>query len=581
VSRPARLCALALAVACLLAGCVTAPTSGPVREGLPVTGAEVPGLAVRPLARPPADGMTPEQIVTGFLDASAAVGQDETAREYLTVEASAAWRPGDGITVLQSDNPALTRSGATVVLEGVQVGSVSSSGVWSERVPAPIMVPFPLAQVQGQWRIAEAPAGLVLSRSTLTRGFQVLPVQYLDPDRSTTVPDPRIVPRTAPQALATALVSALLAGPSAWLAPAVVSAFPPGTALVSGAVPVTEGVAMVDATGMAADPDEAARGALAAQLAWTLAGVPGVTAVSLRVDGRDVPLGQGRGPFVLTEAAAFDPDALASDRVLYGIGADGTAAAVRNGTVEPLRPGQPDGAAAAVAVSPVGSRLALAAPDRSTVLLGSLGSSTSPLVRIPASVASGPRIDGQRRVWWVDPGGSLVMALDPVVAGAPAAPVVVPLAVAAADGGSVPGTGAPPGRVVAAAPSRDGSRMLLAIIAPSGQTTAWLGVVTEGGQTGTAVLGLRPIAGSAGAAVAWHDAGQVTTLDPGAPAVLRWNLLGQQVARFPLPAGPTPLTLADAPGESPVVGLADATSGRAVGDSIRGLVELREPAFPG
>jgi hypothetical protein len=580
--RPRRVpAALVLLLVAVLGGCVGAPTDGPVREGLPAAEAEAPSLLVRPLARPPTDGMTPQEIVQGFLDASAAVGEEDTARAYLTRQAAQQWRPSDGITVLEADNPAVERSGADVLVSGRQVGSVSSSGVWREQQPTAVALPFPMAQVEGQWRISAPPAGLVLSRASLNRGFRVLPVMFLDPARSIAVPDPRYMPGTAPPGLATALLTALLAGPSPWLAPAVVSVFPPGAALAAGAVPVRDGIATVDVLGMGADLDDATREGVAAQLRWTLRTVPGVTAVVFSVDGREVPLGEGRGPLPLAGPADFDPGGLSGRADLYGIAADGQASVLRDGRLEPLLPGRPEGAATAVAVSPSGGRMALVPPDRSAVLLGALPRPEGPLVRVPASVAAGPRFDRQRRVWWVAADGSVVRALDGPAGTAPPVPAAVPVSVVAADGASAGGRPAPPGRIVAAVPARDGVRMLLLVAPPSGPTTAWLGVVVDGPQ-GTAVLGARPLPATAGAvAIAWHDSGTVTTLAAAQAAVLRWNLLGQPAGRLAITPAAAAVAVADAPAASPVVGLADGTSGTAVGDALRGLVPLSAPVFPG
>ncbi len=107
--RPRRaLSALCAAAALTLpaAGCVSMPTGGPV---LPYAtspsgnGQAQPNLQFVP--QPPIANAPPSEIVSGFLAASASfVGQQQVAREYLTPDASRAWRPGWSATVFR-DGP--------------------------------------------------------------------------------------------------------------------------------------------------------------------------------------------------------------------------------------------------------------------------------------------------------------------------------------------------------------------------------------------------------------------------------------------------------------------------------------------
>jgi hypothetical protein len=92
----------------------------------------------------------------------------------------------------------------------------------------------------------------------------------------------------APANIASALVKALLAGPSDWLAPAVRTAVPPNTTLSVDSVTLSDGVAQVplsDGVQQLPDPE---RTLLAAQLVYTLKQVIGVKKVLLQADGRPV-----------------------------------------------------------------------------------------------------------------------------------------------------------------------------------------------------------------------------------------------------------------------------------------------------
>src|SRR5215471_14311463 len=96
----------AAVVACLavaaLSGCATLPTRGqalPVKEaqaGLG-QGTDYPQL----IPATPGKGWSPEQIVAGFLAASASFPQDHAfARLYLTPKSARTWNPGWAVTVV-------------------------------------------------------------------------------------------------------------------------------------------------------------------------------------------------------------------------------------------------------------------------------------------------------------------------------------------------------------------------------------------------------------------------------------------------------------------------------------------------
>ncbi len=86
-----RLFALLLALM-LLAACTSLPTEGPVNATRAPTGTN---QTIGFHAAGPREGSTPEEIVQGFLTASAAGLSDdfEVARQYLSPRASELWRP--------------------------------------------------------------------------------------------------------------------------------------------------------------------------------------------------------------------------------------------------------------------------------------------------------------------------------------------------------------------------------------------------------------------------------------------------------------------------------------------------------
>ncbi len=287
--------ALLLAVGVVLAGCASVPTSGPVREG-PVVDAGEGSQFIRVIAAPPSVGASPEEIVRGFLEASASLESDHAiARRYLTPAASAAWDPDESTTVYQRSSLALDSLSKDTIEATMQItGRLLPDGSPESVDPAEgAEVRFGLELVPDeasglpQWRIAAPPTGLWINDTDLSRAYRQYQTYYASARSNALVPDGRLLPVVGPS-LPTALAERLLAGPSSWLSPAVRTGAPQRTELALGAVPVTNGVAVVELTDSVLTASDAQRRDLAAQLTWTLTQLPEVSAVRLRVRGEDL-----------------------------------------------------------------------------------------------------------------------------------------------------------------------------------------------------------------------------------------------------------------------------------------------------
>ena len=287
-----------MAVALLVSGCsavpgswtATVPTAGPIAEGQQV-GIDREDQFIRVIARGPQDGMSPMQIVEGFLQASASFdGNQSVARQFLTADASRRWDPSLGVVAYEGD-AVLSSAGSAVTLRAVQAGSIDREGTYSVAEDGTDLVErFALVRDGGQWRIDELPQGLVLSSADVDRAYRALNVYFFDPSYGTLVPDARMVPVLGSGA-ATTLMRMLLGGPSGWLAPAVRTAFPPGLTLGLEAVPIEGGVARVDLGVLARSADDTVRQAMSQQIVWTLRQVPDVQSIEITA-GRlplDVP----------------------------------------------------------------------------------------------------------------------------------------------------------------------------------------------------------------------------------------------------------------------------------------------------
>jgi Lipoprotein LpqB beta-propeller domain/Sporulation and spore germination len=319
-TRPARIrftLLLGAILATLLAtGCATIPSSGPVGSApipAPPAGGGVSGGGL--IVEGPQPGWTPEQVVSGFLLASASFAHDHaTAREYLTPGASRLWRPGAQVTILASTPGVYQTTGrfsgqgnqATVEVSWQELATLDVSGQYTARGAAR-QQPFGLVKVNGQWRIDDVPStdGSKASNELLLpaplfrldyaprnlyfygqAGGQLpaAPNQFL-------VPAPVFVPVQSSD-LVTTLVNDLRHDPSGWLENGAVTAFPPGSRLRKIQVlpgPPGDKTAIVDIGLPRGTPRSAVR-AMAAQLVWTLtspAYSPAlIQAVKLKINGR-------------------------------------------------------------------------------------------------------------------------------------------------------------------------------------------------------------------------------------------------------------------------------------------------------
>jgi hypothetical protein len=165
---------------------------------------------------------------------------------------------------------------------------------------------FTVERRGGQWRLTELPDGIVLGVSDFRSTFKSYAVYFADVTGDHLIPDLRWFPAVGDmlRAVPTALVTAMLDGPSDWLAPVVVSGAPEGTKLGRPAVLISDGEAAVDLTSEARLlTNVRQRQRLVGQLRATL-GELRINDVTVTVEGRELDLGgSGRG----TQRLELDP----------------------------------------------------------------------------------------------------------------------------------------------------------------------------------------------------------------------------------------------------------------------------------
>ncbi|HEY7859191.1 MAG TPA: LpqB family beta-propeller domain-containing protein [Candidatus Nanopelagicales bacterium] len=562
---------LAVAAA-VLAGCASIPTSGPIHEG-PAVAIDNQELIYRAIPQPPQPGMSPEELVLGFLAASSSAGDGySVAREFLTPAAASSWNPLSQVRVYDNSGiqTRLTAPGA-VSVTGTEDGVIGSDGGFVvAEAGKKFQAGYRLVRVGKDWRIAALPKGLVLGSGDIEREFRTYDLYFFDPTFSVVTPDAVTVPVTGAGA-ATVLVSSLLSGPTSWLAPAVRTAFPEGTTLTLDSVPVVSGVAQVDLSPQVLEANDQARQALSAQLVWTLHQLPNVTGVAITVGGQPLPI-PGVGPVQSVDSwQRYDPDEAGSTGDAYAgastglvrLGADGrfqrAAGAVGHGRPLLIAP----------SVSLDEKTVAGITPDRRQLWTQLAAGETPPVLVGRGTDLSRASFDRTGALWWVDRGSGVFILQN----GRPTA--------------RVPIVGLPAGMTSSAIEgvsiARDGTRAAL-LVRRGGAVEPWVARIERDG-TNVRLAAPRRLEMSVTDALdlAWEAQDQLAVLGTSTR-----NGLGLQVFVISdgfsqtqsQPAVPGATSLAAAPGAATLLGV----GGKVYVQNPDGWTALgagNDPAYPG
>ena len=275
--RPARLVLLAgvMITALLLAGCVSVPTSGSVEQA--DSGTRQGNSRPEVVPKPPVQNASPRVIIDGFLLAMSRYQPGyQIAKQFLTTGARAHWRPEDKITIY--NNPKYDSTQTNVVLSMSKVGQVGADGSFNA-TSGPLTQDFAMQKdAKGQWRISNPPDGLLISDTSFSATYTSYNLYFFDPQFRTLVPDPIYLPIDGQTA--SALLQALLRGPTDTLRPAVATAFP-RTSLNS--VPVVDGIAQISLGRQAASLKDEQLSQMSAQIAWTLGQIDDSTPKGFRL----------------------------------------------------------------------------------------------------------------------------------------------------------------------------------------------------------------------------------------------------------------------------------------------------------
>lgn len=445
---------LVLTSVVVLAGCANAPTSfiaqvpttGPIEQGQLVTNTSADQF-IRVIARPPQPGMSPSEIVQGFLDASASFdGNHAVARTYLTPEAASDWNPSSGVSVYEG-LPTLVEAGAAVLMSSALTGRISANGRYTVESPgSEITTSFFLTQRGGEWRISRPPGGLLLSSFDVSRAYRSYSIYFFNPSFTTLVPDPRLIPVIGP-ALATNLVQRLIEGPNNWLKPAVRSGFPAGVGLAVDAVTIENGIASVNLDQSVLLSSDDSRVALSQQIVWTLRQLPEVQAVEILAGGTPLSVPGVESPQPRDAWPSVDPSGL--PRTTFAVVA--TPSGVLRLTSEgnfavPGAFGEPDLGIAKLALSQDSSELS-AIDSRGRMIQGRTLVGATLNVQGNGQDAQSLTYDRNVGLWFVD-------ALGRVSSMSTRTGEVFPIAVSGLDEGSL---------ITGVYPSRDGTRAAIVV----------------------------------------------------------------------------------------------------------------------
>lgn len=221
----------------------------------------------------PQPGQEPDLLLRSFYTAAAIpAGDYEAARSFLTPQAAESWNPqGDVLLVDAIDLTTVANSSEgdrrTFAVRGSVIGSLAG-GLYTPQMGS-YEAEIVMRQVDGEWRIADLPAGVVIERTELRNQYQPQALYFFDRTGRALVKDRRWL-FSGQNSLGVELITLLMQGPNRDLAPATRTVIPNGAEFVG----VDEGVYTFTGFNELSQDD---RRLIGAQIVWTLsnAGVPG------------------------------------------------------------------------------------------------------------------------------------------------------------------------------------------------------------------------------------------------------------------------------------------------------------------
>lgn len=322
-----------LLAASVLSGCATIPSSSGVHQGPDIQNLLTNDyLYYSPSG--PLKGQSQADILAGFLNASTGPQNDYgVARQYLAPSLRTIWSPNQLVYIQRGGQKTAFRTDGTATVSIGVSAVVDSLGHYSNRVPgSSVKLHFKMVQVNGQWRISEAPNAIVMIRPVFEVIFHSYEVYFFDHSYSYLIPDLRWFPARA--STATRLVSAMLAGPSNLINGAVAPILPANTSLAIDSVTVEKNTAVVNLSSQALQASRLAKQRFKAQLVATLTQLRGVNSVQIQIDSAIQKISDFSP--ASTSSGAFAPVVLSAGSLQQLIGPSGSRLVNAQGWIKQL-----------------------------------------------------------------------------------------------------------------------------------------------------------------------------------------------------------------------------------------------------
>lgn len=399
---------VALVVSLTLGACTSFPTSGPVEQVSVAAPARPRGIDVA--AQPPEPGATPEAILEGFFAASESPGEGyQVARQFLTPEAAATWRPESGIEVYDatSQSRVVTADGSAV-LRAPLVGRVDLDRVFTAVHEPDFTHNFEMTQVDGQWRIGNPGSGILMSLQRFHRASAAVPVYFLDISGQRMVSQQVFLRQSdldpdSPDAL----VRAVIAGPGTWLRPAVMNVLPNELESLGTWVDLN-GVAHIGLSEQIEALTAEQRVQAAAQLLFTLSYYETINGLLIEVNGRPLSIrgADTVGVVRMSSVARFAPERPTAARDMFAV-QDGAVFRIGEAPAPVLTPvagplgGGWDETPGRLAVSWSGDQLAVLSQDAERLYVAS-SFNVEPVLRHTGTALAKPQYDANGNLWTID-----------------------------------------------------------------------------------------------------------------------------------------------------------------------------------
>ena len=370
----------------LLSGCASIPSSGPIER---VDETTIGDSSTRFIPAGPKAGDSPRQIVQGFIEAMLAFPVDTTiASSFLSKQAAEQWKPAAKTIVYDSQLIKSADDGermANVTAQFFRSGVLDEQGRY-RAAEGSFDHRFRLIQVEGEWRIDNAPVGRYVTKRFFVDHYTIQSLYFFDSSGRNLVPDPLHV--VSFETMPTQLITSLFAGPKT-AREAEVQSFLREDISLRGVVEISQGTAEVrlrQTFGSFEDPDRAA-----IQIAATLLPLEGINRVAIIA-----PDGERK----ITNINEYQPSSFSD--VAYALDSN-RVVRIEAGTAEPV-PGLNRVRAESIAAHDSGQLFAVVNPAGNRVDLLEPGK-TELLATIEAETVVSVFFDERKQLWVVDKPG--------------------------------------------------------------------------------------------------------------------------------------------------------------------------------